>query len=100
MNDTLTQPETTSTLNSAQTSERLRKANSLERTRRFRARRRDGILIVTVEVPPDVTEYLAAGTRTPLDHLVADRHLLASSVRRALRHGAKRWREEANKSGQ
>src|SRR5262245_17410165 len=66
------------------------RSSSLERTRRFRQRRRAGILVVSVEITPEMLEYLARGTSTSVEILTSDRSLLSSAVRRALKHGCNR----------
>jgi hypothetical protein len=53
--------------------------------RRYRARKKARIIIVSVEIKPELLEFVAWGTKTPVETLKADRALLAKAVLRAVK---------------
>ena len=61
-----------------------------EKVARHRQRRARGIVaVVPVEIAEEVLPMLAAGGRTTVEALRADRHLLAGVAARALKHLAR-----------
>jgi hypothetical protein len=55
------------------------------KVRRYRERRRAGITVVSIEIKPEVLEFLAWGTGTSVEALKADRTLLAKAIQRAVK---------------
>jgi hypothetical protein len=64
-----------------------------ERGRRYRARKKAGKMVVTVEIDEPILAMLAAGTQVGVEILRKDRGERCKAVRRALRHMTKRFRE-------
>lgn len=69
------------------------RVTTAERARRYRARRRGGKFIATVEIDEGMLVMLAAGTSNDVEMLRADRVQRNKAVRRALRHLAKYYSE-------
>jgi hypothetical protein len=69
------------------------RVRAAERSRRYRARRRAGKVVATVEVDEAMLAMLAAGTAFDVEVLRGDRVRINDAVRRALRHIAKCYSE-------
>jgi hypothetical protein len=69
------------------------RVTTAERARRYRARRRDGKFVATVEIDEEMLVMLAAGTSSDVEVLPGDRAQINKAVRRALRHLAKFYAE-------
>ena len=69
------------------------RVTTAERARRYRARRRGGKFVATVEIDEEMLVMLAAGTSSDVKVLRADRVQRNKAVRRALRHLAKYYSE-------
>ncbi len=65
------------------------RVTAAERSRRYRARRRTGKVVATVEIDEEMLVMLAAGTSSDVEVLRGDRAQIHKAVRRALRHLAK-----------
>jgi hypothetical protein len=59
--------------------------SAAEKVRRYRERRKAGILVVSVEIKPELLEFVAWGTGTSVEALKADRTLLAKAIQRAVK---------------
>jgi hypothetical protein len=55
------------------------------KVRRYRERKKAGIVAVSVEIKPELLEFVAWGTRTSVEALRSDRTLLAKAIQRAVK---------------
>ena len=69
------------------------RVTTAERACRYRARRRGGKFVATVEIDEGILVMLAAGTSSDVEVLRGDRVQRNKAVRRALRHLAKYYSE-------
>ncbi len=69
------------------------RVTTAERSRRYRARRRVGKFVATVEIDEGMLVMLAAGTSSDVEALRGDRVQINDAVRRALLYLAKCYSE-------
>lgn len=75
------------------------KSGQSERSRRYRARKRAGRLVATVEIDELVLALLSQGAKIGADELRQDRVKLNGAVSRALRHYALRLQKTGRING-